>query len=377
MQKQQLHPIAIICDSGLHYARQVALGAADVFRSQPDAPPVFMLRPGSLAHRGWQDRVPRWSGALGFLAEQDVDISADRWPLVVCKSSLAGEFPRVIPDHLAVGRLAGEHLLSMGHRRVGFVNYPNVRFWDERLAGLRQAMESAGGTVTTIQWSGDATEDLSRQLAQVSAAFAPTDTDAVRLLQVVGELQIQVPEDLAVIGADDDTFLCEMADVPLSSVDLAPYRIGQAAAHRLWRALCGEPLEPTTQQVPPRGVVSRRSTDTLAYEDPQVHAAMAFIQEHGCEDITVESIMAELPISRRTLEVRFKQDVGRTLLQEIHRVRFERAKRLLTESSMRITDIAHQCGYPDHCRFSTEFRKHVGMPPSQYRQEHAAAAPQA
>ncbi len=358
--------------SGLHYSRQVTLGARRFLQAVPDAPPTAMIETDRLAHPQWHARFPgRWA-AVGYAGGDDLANARRRKiPFVFCNTSLRGEFARVIPDNHAVGLLAGEHLAAKGHRRVGFVHFAGVNHWQPRKHGLAEALRAVGGDVREVSWSGDPTPELAEALSDLTAVMLPTDRDGCQFLNVVEQLGIAVPDDLAVISADNDTFACEMANVPLSSVDLHPQRIGERAARLLWDAIKqGRPPEPVVTHVPPRGVAVRRSTDVLAYEDPHVRSAMAFIQEHACADITVEDVMHHQPISRRTLENRFRKVVGRTLLKQIHHVRFENAKRLLTETALRITDIAHQCGYPDHCRFSTEFGKHVGMTPSAYRSEH-------
>ncbi|MFW5870002.1 MAG: substrate-binding domain-containing protein [Planctomycetota bacterium] len=361
--------IVVPTAGGLHYSRQVSLGVKRFLQAVPDAPPMAMIEAGKLAHPQWRQRLPGQWAAVGYAGGDDLaDARRLKMPCVFCNTSLEGEFARVVPDHPAVGRLAGEHLVAQGHRRVGFVTYYGITHWEARKQGLAAALGEVGGTVRDVFWSGDATDELGEALAGLSAVMLPTDQSACQFLRIAGQLGIVVPDELAVIGADNDTFACEMAEVPLSSVDLAPRRIGELAAEVLWDALKeGRMPESAVLRVPPRGVAVRRSTDVLAYEDPHVRSAMAFIQEHACEDITIEDVVRDQTISRRTLENRFKRDVGRTLLKQIHHARFENAKRLLIETGLRITDIAPQCGYPDHSRFTTEFGKHVGMSPSAYR----------
>ncbi|MFP4353763.1 MAG: substrate-binding domain-containing protein [Phycisphaerae bacterium] len=366
--------IALLTEAHLHYSRRISLAAATYLRSLEERPKIAMIPSGHLCNPGWLDRVGSWAGAMGYARQDDLAFAAEEGiPMISCATSAGADVARVLPDHRAIGRLAGQHLLEMGHRRVGFVNYPAVRIWQDRQEGLRETIEAAGGTVSPIPWSGDATDELREQLVGFTAAMTPTDCDAERLIDVAMELGLRVPQDLAVIGVDNDAFLCEMAEVPLTSVDPGPDAIGLAAAETLWEALQGGSTPPmTVQHMEPRGLAVRLSTDHLAHEDDCLRRALQFIRDHGCEEITVDSIMQDMDISRRTLEVRFKKALGRTPLQEIHRVRFERAKRLLTETSLRITDIAHRCGYPDHCRFSTEFRRHVGMPPSDFRRNHTS-----
>jgi LacI family transcriptional regulator len=369
---EPISTIILLTDNSLHYSRQVTLGARRLLDGVTDAPPSAILERKRLGHERWHARLPgRWA-AVGFADPADLQACEKlNIPAVFCNTSLPGEFPRVIPDPWKIGQVAGEHLAAKGHRNVGFLTYEGHNQWAPRGEGLAKAIQAVGGTVRRVCWTGDATPELADALADLTAVMLPTDSGACRFIRVTEEMGIAVPDDLAVISADNDTFACELADVPLTSVELSPQRVGRQAAQLLLDAIRGgQPPAPQTVFVTPGAVRVRRSTDVLAYEDPSVRSAMAFILDRGCENITVEDVMAGQDVSRRTLENRFKRDVGRTLLKQIHHVRFETAKRLLCETDLRITDVAHRCGYPDHCRFSTEFGKHVGMTPSAYRTQH-------
>ena len=176
-----------------------------------------------------------------------------------------------------------------------------------------------------------------------------------------------VPDQIAVIGVNEDPLVCESTDPPLSAVAQASEKIGLEAARRLDRLMRGESVEPRHVTLPPRAIVARRSTDMLAVDDPTVAAVLRFIRENAQEPIEVADVVETVDLSRRTLETKFLAATGRTLAVELRRVRVERAKRLLTETNDPITNIVFACGFNSRQVFCNIFRRETGMTPSEFR----------
>jgi LacI family transcriptional regulator len=179
---------------------------------------------------------------------------------------------------------------------------------------------------------------------------------------------LAVPDQVAVVGVDNDQFLCDLADPPLSSVAPDSRRTGYEAAALLDRMMSGRE-QPRGQAifVEPLGVVTRRSTDVQALGDPDVSAAVRFIREHACEGVSVKDLLAAVPLSRRVLEGRFRKLLGHTPHDEIARVRFERARQLLRETRLPLTEVARRSGFRNAEYLSTAFRRTFGTAPSAYR----------
>jgi LacI family transcriptional regulator len=155
-------------------------------------------------------------------------------------------------------------------------------------------------------------------------------------------------------------------------VDVNPERVGYEAAALLDRLMRrpNRQAEPAFIELPPRGIVVRRSSDVLAIADPEVAAAVRFIREHACEGIAVGAVLERLSVSRSVLERRFKAALGRTPKREILRVRLEQARRLLSESHLPLDAIARRCGFATYKYFGDAFRRELGLRPGAYRKQH-------
>jgi LacI family transcriptional regulator len=158
-----------------------------------------------------------------------------------------------------------------------------------------------------------------------------------------------------------------MAYPPLSSVIPDTRRTGYEAARLLEAMMAGERVPPVAHLVKPLGVATRQSTDVLATDDSEFSAAVRFIRDHATEGISVEDVLRVVPLSRRVLEARFRQRLGRTPHEEVLRVRMERVKELLTETDLSLTAIAHRTGYAHVEYLSVAFKRETGATPSAYR----------
>jgi LacI family transcriptional regulator len=194
------------------------------------------------------------------------------------------------------------------------------------------------------------------------------DIRARHVLDACRRVGLAVPDQVAVIGVDNDEFLCNLAEPPLSSVAPDTRRTGYEAAALLDRLMSGRE-RPRGQAifVEPLGVVARRSTDVLAVGDPDVSAAVRFIREHACQGIAVKDLLARVPLSRRVLEGRFRKLLGRTPHEEIARIRFERVRQLLRETRLPLEEVARRSGFRNAEYLSTAYRREFGTAPSVYR----------
>jgi LacI family transcriptional regulator len=176
-----------------------------------------------------------------------------------------------------------------------------------------------------------------------------------------------VPDEVAVVGVDNDEPLCEVADPGLSSVWPDHLRVGYEAAALLDRMMHGTPAPQTPTYIPPRGVVIRPSTDVLAIEDRDIAAAVRFIRQHACDGVAIDDVAAHVSLSRSTLQRRFKQIVGRTLHDETLRMRMSRARELLAESDLPLGIIAEKAGFRHQEYMGAVFRQQLGQTPAQFR----------
>jgi LacI family transcriptional regulator len=204
--------------------------------------------------------------------------------------------------------------------------------------------------------------------------MACDDVRARHVLEACRSLGLRVPHDVAVIGVDDDEFVCELSDPPLSSVAQAARKIGHEAARLLDLLMRPERTQehggravPARFVVPPIGVVARRSTDTLAVEDPAVARVIRTIRERAFGPLAIADLVAESGLSRWQVEERFRQLVGRSIRDDILEVRLAEARRLVTTTDLPLKTIAPRAGFRSIAYMTTVFRRHFGTTPAALR----------
>jgi LacI family transcriptional regulator len=186
-------------------------------------------------------------------------------------------------------------------------------------------------------------------------------------LDACRRLGVGVPDEVAVLGVDNDEVLCELAAPPLSSIIPNTHRTGYEAAALLEQMMAGRKMAGETHLIPPSGLATRQSTDALAIEDTNVAQAVRFIREHACQGIRVQDVIRAVPQARRLLESRFRKLLGRTPHEEIIRVQLNRVKQLLVETDLSLSEIATRTGFAHVEYLSVVFKNKAGTPPSQYR----------
>ena len=197
------------------------------------------------------------------------------------------------------------------------------------------------------------------------------DDRAMEVLQACENVGLRVPEEIAVLGADNDELICEFAPVPLSSVDTDVERQGYGAAALLDRMMNGEKPPKRAIQIPPKGVVIRKSSDLLGIEHPHVATAVSRIWEHYQEPVTTEQLCKGIPMSYRRLHDAFVKHVGHTMAIELRNCRIKHAQRLLVDSErFTMEDIAERAGFSSAGQMARVFSHFCGTSPSQYRRDH-------
>ena len=198
------------------------------------------------------------------------------------------------------------------------------------------------------------------------------DARARHVVEACRRIAAHVPEDIAIVSVDDDTLICESMSPPLTSVDLGGYAAGYAAARVLDRLMSGRNVQRHWIVVEPKGLVCRQSSDVFAVHDAEVQAALRFIHEHACDSICIHDVSQAVSISQTTLQRRFRSFLGRSVHDEIDRVRIERACCLVTRTDLPLTKISLQLGFKQVGYLTKVFRRHLGRTPSEYRQERLA-----
>lgn len=287
--------------------------------------------------------------------------------------------PAIHADQNAAGRLAALHFLERGFRSFAYYGPEPFNWSEHRRRGFVDQVHDRGFSCIGFpgRWAdgnGPGWEEVVRELsAWIPSLRKPVgiltshDIRGLEVLEACRRLDIAVPEEVSVVGVDDDPLLCNLGDPPLSSVDPNIVRIGYEAAALLDRLMLGEAPPKQPLVVPPLGVVTRGSSDVNAIEDEQVARACRFIRENACGGITVDEVVAVTTLSRRALERRFQRWLGSTPKNEIHRVQLQRVKDLLLHTTCKLSEIARLTGFQHVEYMSFLFKKKVGQTPGQFR----------
>jgi len=296
--------------------------------------------------------------------------------------------PLICSDDMTIGRLAAEHLRQRCFRHFAFCGFTELEWSRKRREGFRRALnrgefftgayESAWGGWRSRSWEREQ-EDIEhwlRSLPKPVGVLACNDGRGRQIVDACQRANLAVPEDVAVIGVDDDALLCELCNPPLSSVMPDSERIGYEAAALLDHLMSGS--RPSLRQwlIPPLGVRTRQSTDVLAIEDPDLTAAVRYIREHACQGISVQDILDQVSLSRTLLERKFRKYLGHSPQAEIRAVQLRRVQQLLAETHLRLERIAELAGYKYAEYMSVAFKRATGQTPGRYRREAQSAVRQ-
>ena len=297
-----------------------------------------------------------------------------------------GGRPHVQSDHAAIGALAAEHLLERGFKRFAFFGYPGFRWSTANYEGFAERVRREGRECRlyrggqTASWGHQLPsweqeiETASRWLASLPkplGLMACNDFRGIQALEACRRAGISVPEEVAVVGADDDPLACEMAHPLLSSVIPDCRTIGYEAAALLDRMMKGERPPRTTLKIPPLGVAVRQSTEITAIEQPCLAEALRYIRDGACRGIRVDDVLAHVAVSRSKLQKLFREELGQTIHETIARERLRRVERLLIETDLDYEAIAERSGFAYLGYMSTVFRRATGVTLATYRQRHA------
>lgn len=307
-------------------------------------------------------------------------------PIVVTTGIVAeGQFPLVTVDNRACGRIAADYFIDMGFEHLTyFSGLP--KDLDGRRLGFVERIHRRGESVmfhesvspAVIRYEAAVQRQrammrLLKRLPKPLAVFAADDPIAVEVIVACHRCGLSVPEQVAVMGVDNDELACGLCQPPLSSIDHAAHEVGFHAARMLHRILNGEDVGLTPIVIDPLGVVERPSTQTLATTDSDLKLALRIIHEQACDPTTAAEVVQQVSVSRTALEKRFHKNLGRSIHQEIVRVRLEAVKRLLRSSELPMPDIAARCGFSSASQVSHIFRREIGLTPSMYRQNRRSA----
>jgi LacI family transcriptional regulator len=335
----------------------------------------------------YMDALQEWNphGIIAFLFDNRTltNLQKMKCPFVdVATWQGSSKIPRISVDDVAVGRLAAGHLMDLGLERFAFLGRTDHTFSAMRLQGFESALHENGFGCSSYTleeehapsaqpWTmGGADAKLAnwvKMLPKPIGIFADNDEHALIVSEACFAGEIDVPSQVAILGVDNDPYLGSLGYPPLSSIATPARRVGYEAASLLDRLMEGARAPEEPLLLPPTTVVSRRSTDTLAINDPYVAAAVRLIREKACEGLTVPDIVKMAPVGRRTLEKLFKDQLGHSLLDEMRHVRLSNAQHLLATTDLPVESVAARSGFGSATWLATTFAQELGVSPRAYR----------
>ena len=376
--------VALLLETSNAYARGLLDGIIDYLREHAQWSIYLGEQERGAKPPHW---LKQWRGD-GIIARIETEAIATavrqtKLPVVdVSAARLVPSFPWVETDDRQIARLALEHFQSRGFQSVAFcgedcfnwsrwrgdafaqfAGEAGCRYWEFRSSSKRRLnLGSSPQRTRLAKWI--------ESLPQPTGIFACYDFMGQQILDICRELEISVPEQISVLGVDNDQRLCRLCSPPLSSIIPDTRATGYAAAQlldELMHAPRRAQSKPAQILIPPQGIAERLSSDIYASDDDDLVSALRFIREHACEGITVNDVLRHVPLSRRSLEARCQKLTGRTPHAEITRIKLEQAKRLLGETTMTLNEVAIRSGFSQGEYLSVAFRKLTGETPGEYR----------
>jgi LacI family transcriptional regulator len=381
--------ILLLLDSIREYERGLLRGIAKYSRIH--GPWKFLRKPvyymQSNSNRLIISQIKQWNpdGIICCEVPELDEILALNCPLVLSpymKTRLK-HYPVIIPDSERIGQMAAEYLISRGFKRFAYCGFDHLPWSRNRGRIFLQTVLKAGfqcdvyrqnkpgdilpwdkEQLTLSQWLG--------YLEKPVGLMACNDDRCQQVLETCILAQIRIPEEIALIGVNNDEMICELSDPPLSSIALDTETAGYHAAEILAQMISGHETdyESKTIYVSPTHVVERKSTDILMIDDPVVAQAIRFIQKNAKKLIQVREVTEAVSLPRSTLEKRFIKALKKSVFEEITRVRIDLIAQMLTETDMPILQIARTMGYFSAEHISRYFKKLKGMSPQKFRKKY-------
>jgi len=376
--------VAVLLDASRAYDRDVLKGITH-FNKLYDRFIFFFYSPKYIHPENQSRLLQRLSGwkPEGIISREMPGIDKlQTWevPLIVSPHThLYGGCINLWADNKKIGELAADYFLNKGYKNVGLIGFRKFQWSQERAEGFQDKVAASNREQHTFLFDDQQMfwEDLPALLAQwlknipkPCAVFSVTDELNVHLLDAAKEADYKVPDELAILGVDNDELLCEMTMPTLSSIDQNALHAGLEIARKLlhWMDTSQRPEGDVVIQ--PSSVIERHSTSALAIEDEQVRKALNYINVHAPDhDIDVSDVITSTIHSRRILEKKFSQLLDSSILEEIKKVRIKRIKYLLTESDLTAQQIAYHMGFGNPDNITRYFKMATGYKPLEYRKE--------
>lgn len=380
------YQIALLFNANKVYDREVMAGIGEYIQTSKTAWNVFLE--DDFVHRELSLDQHHLDGIIADFDNPDLAQKLQHCPVPVVAVGSSYQNPQHYPpnipyiatDNDAILQVAFEHLQRKGINHFAFYGLPDPGFqhWsNERRMAFERIMQHnnyqpeiyLGQETHSANWQ-QAQQQLSEWITALpkhTGIIAVTDARARHLLQTCDLLDIPVPDQLCIIGIDNEELIQAFSRVSLSSVVQGTKNMGYQAAKLLHAQLENRPIKQYQYLIPPLRIEARTSTDYRSIQDPLVIQALHYIRVNACSGIKVEQVLDYVKASRSNLENRFRTETGKTIHQVLHDEKMNKAKQLLTDTDIAIQEIAEVCGYPSVQYFYFVFKKEFNQTPNEYR----------
>lgn len=309
---------------------------------------------------------------VGLLGQLDI-------PIVLQNNRERSDiYSNLTGDYVGTGHLAAQYFKKKLFVNYAFFGVRGIIWSEERCSGFREIVATKGNRFSSFEVEPQETFDRAKVISWLEALPKPValfccdDAHALYITETCKMAGLKIPEEISLLGVDDDDLLCGISDPPISSVELDVERGGYETCALLHRQILEGSRKPFNVVINPIKVVQRESSRLYNIKDPNVSRIVDFIDSNYSSDIDIDKILGLVPLSRRSIETKFRKETGTTIYQYILHNRVERFAHLLLTTDRPAFEIADEVGFGDNGNYSRVFKKFKGCSPQEYRQSNCA-----
>ncbi|MCG8306133.1 MAG: DNA-binding transcriptional regulator [Cytophagales bacterium] len=381
--------IILLTDFGEQYGTNLLKGVTRY--SQEHGPFVFCRMPTYYRETRGMEGILKWAkewkanGIFGqFYNNSNLDLLMDAGIAVVAQDfkERFTNVPNLTGDYIKAGQMGAEYFLRKGYEHFAFYGFKNIVWSRERAQGFEQRLAREGHTVHYFEhrrqiksrelwfYKPSALSKWLKSLPKPIAIMSCDDNQGVQITEACRLTNIRIPEEVAVLGVDNDEMLCNLSDPPLSSIGLDTVVGGYETARLLHTMIKTKNQQYYDLVVEPTQIVTRNSTDIYATNDEHISTALKYIHNNMDKNLKVEDVLQQVPLSRRSLEKRFQKVTGHPVYEYIFKLRIEKFTEKLLDTDLTIFEIAVDLGLNDSKNIARQFRQVKGCTPLEYRKKY-------
>jgi LacI family transcriptional regulator len=309
-------------------------------------------------------------------AEKDSILDSLKIPVILQNyHHRSTKYSNITGDYKGTGLMAAQFFIRRRFSNFAYFGIKDVVWSDERMQGYKQEIERVGGTYYSFESNKTEDEiraDVSKWLKSLPkpiALFCCDDEQALFISELCYIENLKIPDDISLLGVDNDNLICNISDPPISSIELEVEKGGYAVGRRVYQLITKEEKGPFNIVVNPIRIELRQSTEKHNIKDMYVLEMVKYIEANYKSDLSIDDLIAHYPLSRRNIEIRFKRAMNTTIYQFLLNCRIDHFADLLITTNRPIIDLSIEVGFKDYNNISRLFKKYKGCSPAEYRKK--------